>query len=345
MASSSSGPAEVSTVLPREPGVLLEPVLAIEDLHTYFFTRQGIVRAVNGLSLTIGREEFVGLVGETGSGKSVTAASVMGLVRPPGRIVRGEIRFEGRELTRLRERELQRIRGKKISLIVQNAKASLNPLLPVGKQILNVYRVHMQLPRKEAERHILRVLQAVGFDDPERIMESYPGQLSGGMAQRIVIAIAIGTSPDLVIADEPTTGLDVTVQAQVLDVATRMIEDARAATLLITHDLRIVANYCRKVAVMYSGRVVEFATVDEFFTAPLHPYSRRLLRALRSSTVPAAASSDATPEVRSDLRECQYRARCDMATLLCASEAPALREVRPGHWVECHHAEQNLKSV
>jgi oligopeptide/dipeptide ABC transporter ATP-binding protein len=259
--------------------------------------------------------------------------------------VRGSIRFEGQELTRLRERELQRIRGKKISLIVQNARASLNPLLPVGKQILNVYRVHMSGSRQTVEHHILRVLQAVGFKDPERVMESYPGQLSGGMAQRIVIAIAIGTSPKLVIADEPTTGLDVTVQAQVLDVATRMIEEARAAALLITHDLRIVANYCQKVAVMYGGRVVEFATVEEFFSGPLHPYSRRLLRALRSSTTLDASLTDAAPEVRADLHECQYRARCDMATALCASEAPLLRELRPGHWVECHHAEHNLSAT
>jgi len=284
-------------------------------------------------TLTSGPEEFVGLVGETGSGKSMTAASIMGLVRPPGRIVRGAIRFEGRDLTNLPEHELRRIRGKKISLMVQNAKASLNPLLPVGKQILNVYRVHMQASHKEIERHVRNVLHAVGFDDPERILHSYPGQLSGGMAQRIVITIAIGTSPDLVIADEPTTALDVTVQAQILELIKQRQRELGLAVAFVTHDLGVVASFCQSVKVMYAGRIVEAGVTAEIFANPCHPYNAALqqsIPALHQKGKPLFTIAGLPPDLAQAMPGCPFAPRCAYMLPKC-QQAPVRLQVMTGH--------------
>jgi ABC-type dipeptide/oligopeptide/nickel transport system ATPase component len=264
----------------------VDPTLSVEDLCTYFFTSRGVIKAVDGVTFEVAREEIVGLVGETGSGKSVTAASIMGIVRPPGQIVRGRIRFDGREITRMAEQEIRRLRGSQIAMVVQNPRAALNPLIPVGDQILNVYRTHLNISRREAEARMCSILEGVGFSEPRSIARSYVHQLSGGMAQRVIIAIAMGTSPKLVIADEPTTGLDATVQVEVLDLMIRLIRQARAAMLLITHDLGIVAQYCDSVAVMHSGVLVERADIETFFTRPSHAYSSKLLNALKSQTPP-----------------------------------------------------------
>ena len=217
-------------------------LLSVEGLFTYFQTRRGLVKALNGVSFDVGSEEILGLVGETGSGKSLTADSILGLVRPPGKIVAGSIRFDGEELTSMTEAELTRLRGSRITLVPQHAKSALNPLMTARDQLLNVYRAHLPFSSKGLEEHLAMMLREVGFSDPNRILTSYPHQLSGGMAQRVVLAMAIGTSPELVIADEPTSGLDATIQVKVLNLMQRLLKESRSSAILITHDLGIVAQ-------------------------------------------------------------------------------------------------------
>lgn len=317
-----------------------DALLTVEDLHTVFYTRQGALRALNGVSFQVWEREILGLVGETGSGKSLTAASILKLVLPPGRVVRGRALFQGIDLLALPEEQLRARRGRDISLVTQNAKAALNPLLPVGKQILNIYSAHLHKPRRECETHMLEMLRDVGFTEPEVTARRYPHELSGGMAQRAVIAMALGTSPQLVVADEPTTGLDATVQVQVLDLLVASVIEAGASALLITHDLGIVANYCDRVAMMHAGRIVEAANVDDFFAHPRHPYSVGLLNAQRRSRLGDIVIQGSPPDLAAPPSGCAYRERCPLATEICASERPEPREIEPEHWTECHHAEQ-----
>ena len=321
-------------------------MLTVEDLHVDFPTRQGTVHALNGASFNVSRNEILGLVGETGSGKSVTAATIIGLLRPPGHVTAGRIRFEGQSLIGMPDPEMNRLRGGQIALIVQNAKAALNPMIPVGRQIVRVYMTHLKDGSRRAEARMLEMLEAVGFSDPRRVASSFPHQLSGGMAQRVVIAIALGTSPKFVIADEPTTGLDASIQSDVLDLMVKMIADVGASALLITHDLGIVANYCHAVAVMHAGQVVEYARSSDFFRGPLHPYGRGLLNALTDSN-PAADSilvMGNVPDLTNLPSGCAYRLRCPLAVQLCSDQDPAMKEIRHEHWSKCHRADELEKA-
>ena len=256
------------------------PLLSLRDLHVSFFTPAGEVQAVRGVDLEIRAGETLALVGESGSGKSVTALSIIGLVDPPGRVTRGEIEFDGRELTSVSSKELRAIRGRRIAMVFQEPMTSLNPVLTIGDQIGEVLRIHLETPAREARDQVIDLLQRVGIPAAELRIDSYPHQLSGGMKQRAMIAMALACQPDLLIADEPTTALDVTIQAQILDLLARLQQEMGMAILLVTHNLGVVAHFARNVAVMYAGKLVEQAPVDRIFSAPAHPYTRALLRAL-----------------------------------------------------------------
>jgi oligopeptide/dipeptide ABC transporter ATP-binding protein len=315
-----------------------QPLLSVRELSTHFVTDHGVVKAVDRVSLDIAQGEIVGLVGETGSGKSVTGASILNLVREPGQIVSGSVLFEGADLTRMTERDLMRIRGSAIALIVQNVKASLNPLLPIGAQIMNVYRAHLALNKNAARELLMNMLQTVGFDDPRRVARSYPHQLSGGMAQRTLLALALGLSPKLIIADEPTSGLDATVQVEVLNTMSELIRERGTSMLLITHDFGVVSHYCDSVAVMYGGRLVERATVQQFFAHPAHPYSLRLLSAL-GRTGDAQQILSRQPELNMPTttteRGCNYAHRCSLTVQACLDDEPPMIKVAETQYARC----------
>ncbi len=253
------------------------PVLEATGLDVIYPLPAGDVTAVTNFGLAVGEREFVGLVGESGSGKSTAALAMMGLVRAPGRIVKGAVCFRGQDLLTRSDDELRSIRGREIGLVVQNSRAALNPLVQVGDQIANVYRAHHKVSKQEAGERAIEALKAIGIPDPVRRAQSYPHQLSGGMAQRILIAMATINSPQVLVADEPTTGLDVTVQAQFLDALQANVQNSGVAVLFVTHDLGIVAHYCDRVAVMYHGEVIEEAGVAALFASPRHPYTQRLI--------------------------------------------------------------------
>jgi oligopeptide/dipeptide ABC transporter ATP-binding protein len=264
----------------------------VRNLQTYFPTRAGLVRAVDGVSFFIDRGELLGLVGESGCGKSMTALSVMRLIAPPGKIVGGEIIFDGRDLLKLSNREMRDIRGNDIAMIFQDPMTSLNPVFTVGEQIAEALRLHRGLPRKEARKAAVAAMREVAISDPELRVDDYPHQLSGGMRQRIMIAMALACDPELLIADEPTTALDVTIQAQILELLNNLRKTHDLAVLLITHDLGVVAEVADRVAVMYTGKIVEESPVDELFARPKHPYTEGLLRSVPKLTMKDVAKSE-----------------------------------------------------
>lgn len=330
------------------PGVPTDTrsLLSVNNLHTYFGNRTGDVRAVNGVSFDLKRNEILGLVGETGSGKSVTATSILRLVPPPGQIVAGEVRLNGLDLLGLPEQEMNRVRGKQIGLIAQNVPASFNPLISVGRQMENVFRLHLALSRTAAESRAITMLEVVGLPEPRRVARCYIHELSGGMAQRVMIALVMGVGPNLVIADEPTTGLDATVQIEVLDLMTDMIRASNASAILITHDLRLVAHYCDVVAVMYSGAIVEKATVRDLFKQPCHPYTVGLLEALAAKQVAAGrwAPSGPLPDQANPPAGCTYHPRCPLAVEICRAIPPDLMTTKvDGHLARCHRVDDVLK--
>ncbi|MGB5379859.1 MAG: ABC transporter ATP-binding protein, partial [Acidimicrobiia bacterium] len=249
------------------------PILEIRDLETYFFTRDGVVKAVDGVDLTVGKGEIVGLVGESGCGKSVTSMSILRLIQNPGEIVGGEVYFHGDDLLKVTEKDMRSIRGDRISMIFQQPVGSLNPVFTAGSQISEVYEIHDNVRGKEGFRRAVDMLTKVGIPDPERRAKSYPHELSGGMAQRVMIAMALAAGPELLIADEPTTALDVTIQAQIIDLLAEIRHDLGTSIILITHDLGIVAEIADRVAVMYAGEIVEEADTKTLFADPKHPYT------------------------------------------------------------------------
>ncbi|MBX6372996.1 MAG: ABC transporter ATP-binding protein [Acetobacteraceae bacterium] len=320
-------------------------LLEIENLQTHFRTPGGIVRAVDGVSFQVEAGETLAVVGESGCGKSVTAMSVLRLIpEPPGKIA-GSIRFQGRDLLKLSEREMRGIRGNEISMIFQEPMTSLNPVLTVGRQIGETLRLHQGLDRKAAEARAVEMLQLVGIPEPARRVREYPHQLSGGMRQRVMIAIALACNPKLLIADEPTTALDVTIQAQILDLMRDLKRRVGAAIVLITHDLGVVAEVAERVVVMYAGRKVEEAPVGSLFRTPRHPYTQGLL-----GSVPKLGSSltgtetrlqeipGLVPSLRQRIEGCVFASRCAYATDLCRKVAPALEQKAPGHAAACHYA-------
>jgi peptide/nickel transport system ATP-binding protein/oligopeptide transport system ATP-binding protein len=320
-------------------------LLAVEDLHVEFAARGldnrvRVASALNGVSFRVEAGEILGLVGETGAGKSLTALAAMGLLRPPARIPRGAIRFEGRDLLGLPERDIARIRGRRMAMIVQSPLTSLDPLKRVGDQLVRMQRVHGTASRAEARERAEAMLAAVRIPDPRRRMQAWPHELSGGMAQRVLIAMALVNDPALVIADEPTTGLDVTVQAQVLDTLRDLVRARGLGALVITHDLGVVAHYCQRVAVMFAGRIVEDGPVAEVFARPAHPYTQALIASTpgRIAQLGWTVTGGTPPDLYDLPQGCLYRDRCPRAAPACLV-APARREVAPSHSAACHFAE------
>ncbi|MBM3650869.1 MAG: ABC transporter ATP-binding protein [Alphaproteobacteria bacterium] len=317
--------------------------LAVRDLSTTLFTRRGEMKAVDGLSLTVGAGETVALVGESGCGKSLTALSIMRLLPdPPARIVGGSVALNGRDIVALSEEAMLDVRGKEIGMIFQDPMSSLNPVTSVERQIAEVLAAHTDLDRSAARARALELLELVGMPDAARRLDAYPHQLSGGMCQRVMIAMAIACSPSVLIADEPTTALDVTVQAQVLSLLKRLQAEAGMAMIFITHDLGVVAETADRVAVMYAGRKVEEAPVDELFEAPLHPYTAGLIgatptpgaeRAARLADIPGMV-----PPLNALPRGCAFAPRCKQVMPRCLEERPTLSEPAPGRLVACFAA-------
>ncbi len=319
-----------------------DPVLEVRDLRTYFHTEEGVARAVDGVSFAVGRGQTLGLVGESGCGKSVSAFSIMRLVPdPPGRIEDGQILLKGRDLLVLDEEEMRRVRGDDIAMIFQEPMTSLNPVLTCGFQIAEAVVLHQQVPMQEARARAIEMLQLVGIPAPEQRIDEYPHQLSGGMRQRVMIAMALSCNPDVLIADEPTTALDVTIQAQILALLESLQESLQMAIVMITHDLGVIAETADQVAVMYAGQIVEYAETQALFIRPQHPYTRGLLRSIplldaeqeRLEIIPGVV-----PDARVFPPGCRFAPRCPLADDHCRAEAPPLEEIEAGHWASCWKA-------
>jgi oligopeptide/dipeptide ABC transporter ATP-binding protein len=333
---------------PSSPPGARETVLEVEDLRTYFEVEGEIAKAVNGVSFEIYADEVFGLVGESGCGKSVTALSVMRLIpSPPGTIAGGQIRYRGRDLLALPIREMRRIRGDRIAMIFQEPMTALDPVFTIGYQVREAILEHRPaLDRQTAEEHAAQMLERVGIADARRQLGSYPHQLSGGMRQRVMIAMALAMEPDLLIADEPTTALDVTIQAQILELMLELRKRADASMLLITHDLAVVAETCDRVAVMYGGEIQEIAEVRPLFRRPLHPYTQGLLASLPRPDRPRRQRLDAIPGSVPSILElpsgCKFVTRCPARIPLCEEVDPQLVEVESGRFCRCHVTERRL---
>jgi peptide/nickel transport system ATP-binding protein len=318
------------------------PLLEVEDLQTHFFSRDGVARAVDGVSFSVDAGETLAVVGESGCGKSVTSLSILRLVAsPPGRIVGGRVLFEGRDLLQLGEPEMRQVRGNAISMIFQEPMTSLNPALTVGRQIAETLVLHRGQSRREALANAAEMLRKVRIPEPERRLRQYPHELSGGMRQRVMIAMALACGPRLLIADEPTTALDVTIQAQILDLMRDLARETGAAIILITHHLGVVAEMAQRVIVMYAGRKVEEAPVAELFAHPRHPYTRGLLGSMPrlgnadGATPRLAEIPGMVPSLVQPPPGCLFAPRCPNALPRCSQEAPALTPQGPGHWAAC----------
>ncbi len=303
-----------------------EPLLDVRDLRTYFLTDGGDVRAVDGISFSMSEGERLGVVGESGSGKSVTAASIMGLIEPPGAVIGGEVLFRGQDLLRIPERDMQKIRGREIAIIFQDPMTALDPVFTIGSQLTETLRIHKKMTRREARTVAIDTLADVHIPSPEKRFSDYPHQFSGGMRQRVVIAMALLCDPALLIADEPTTALDVTSQAQVMDLMLGLANDRGTAVMLITHDLGVVAGFCENVQVMYAGEIIERGRAGPLYKSPNHPYTRGLLESVprldEEAPTQLYSIRGAAPSMTNPPSGCRFWPRCDHATDKCASEAP-----------------------
>jgi peptide/nickel transport system ATP-binding protein len=315
------------------------PTLQVEDLRTWFETRAGVMKAVDGVSLQVARGEVLGLVGESGCGKTVTGFSILGLVDPPGRVVGGSIRFQGRELIGLPERELRDLRGNRIAMIFQDPMMTLNPVLRIDTQMIEAVRAHAAVSRAQARERARDALGLVGIPSPEERLSAYPHQFSGGMRQRVTIAIALLHRPELIIADEPTTALDVTIQAQILAEVQHLARESGTALIWITHDLTVVAGLADRVAVMYAGRIVEAGGVDAVLDRPLHPYTAGLIGSVPSRNRRGnrlAQIAGMAPSLGDVPAGCAFRPRCPYASAACTAEPP-LDSPEPGRQLRCFH--------
>lgn len=316
-----------------------ETILHIKDLHTYFFTDDGEVPAVDGVSLQVNKGEIVGIVGESGSGKSVTSLSVMQLVpNPPGKIVSGEINFKDENLVRVNNKRMKAIRGNEIAMIFQEPMTSLNPLFTIGNQLKEAIRMHEKMNRKQAHEKSIELLKLVGLPRAEEVMNEYPHQLSGGMRQRVMIAMAMSCDPELLIADEPTTALDVTIQAQILELMRKLNEEKNTAILLITHDLGVVAEMCDRIIVMYAGQVVEKGTVREVLKGPQHPYTKGLIRSIpkiEEKNQILYSIPGTVPRPKMDRVGCRFAPRCESAFERCFNDNPTLYSLDDGRLSRC----------
>jgi peptide/nickel transport system ATP-binding protein len=331
-----------------------DALLEVDDLTTYFFTRDGVVRAVEGVSFRVMRGEVLAIVGESGCGKSVTSLSIMRLIAsPPGRTVRGRVLFEGRDLLELPEPEMRKIRGNAISMIFQEPMTSLNPVLTIGRQVAEALVLHRGMSREQALARSIELLREVRIPAPERRVNQYPHQLSGGMRQRVMIAMALACAPRLLIADEPTTALDVTIQAQILDLMRELSQKTGAAIVLITHDLGVVAEMAERVVVMYAGRKVEEASVADLFARPRHPYTRGLLDSIpklrgagvgnageRGTRRRLAEIAGTVPSLSEPITGCAFAPRCHFATARCRAESPVLEEKAAAHFAACWESQR-----
>lgn len=317
-------------------------ILEVKDLKTYFYTEDGVVKAVDGVNFYVKRGEVMGIVGESGCGKSVTSFSIMRLVGIPGKIIEGQIHFEGQDLLRLPEADMRHIRGNRISMIFQQPTSCLNPVFKVGDQIAEVLDIHQKFTKEQNRARVTELLRTVGIPEAEKRLDAFPHELSGGMAQRVMIAMALACMPELLIADEPTTALDVTIQAQILDLLRSLREQMNTSIILITHDLGIVAEMCERVAVMYAGRIVEETDVHTLFANPLHPYTVGLIGSIpvlgqvkdQLDVIPGSV-----PNLIDLPQGCKFAPRClarvEHGLEICTQEEPLLRAVEPRHPVRC----------
>jgi len=315
------------------------PTLKVEDIKTYFFTKAGVVKAVDGVSFSVDRSEVLGLVGESGSGKTVTGFSVMGLVDPPGRVAEGRILFQGNDIAGLPDEQMRRLRGRHIAMIFQDPMMTLNPVLRIDTQMIEAIRAHEDVDREEAWRRSRDALGQVGISAAEERLKAYPHQFSGGMRQRVCIAIALLNKPDLIVADEPTTALDVTIQGQILYEVQKLCREMSTALIWITHDLSVVAGLADRVCVMYAGKIVESGTVDEVLDAPLHPYTRGLIRSVPSQNPrgrPMSQIPGMTPSLVDLPPGCAFRTRCPRSDGACAAD-PEMSSPIAGREVRCFH--------
>ncbi len=318
-------------------------LLEVDDLKMYFHTQDGVVKAVDGVSYTLDRGETLGVVGESGSGKSVTSLTIMGLIEmPPGKIEGGDVRYRGKSLLQMSEAEMQHIRGNDIAMIFQDPMTSLNPVYTIGRQLGEGLRLHRGYSKEQALQRAVELLELVGIPNPEQRVKDYPHQFSGGMRQRVMIAMALACDPDILIADEPTTALDVTIQAQIIELMKEMQEKNGNAIIMITHDLGVVADVADKIMVMYAGSPVEMGTADEIFYEPHHPYTWGLMNSIpkaegdeKKALTPIKGNP---PSLVNVPKGCSFSPRCPFATDKCRAEKPARVEVSQGHYARCHYA-------
>lgn len=325
------------------------PLLKVNHLQTHFFTKSGVVKAVDGINFKINPGETLGIVGESGSGKSITAMSILGLIpSPPGKIVNGEIIYKGEDLIHKTEKQMRRIRGKEIAMVFQDPMTSLNPVFTIEKQLIETIIAHENFTKKQARTRALELLHMVGIPDPKKRLKTYPHEFSGGMRQRVMIAMALSCNPSLLIADEPTTALDVTIQAQVLELFKKMQTELNMATIMITHDLGVVAEVCDNVMVMYAGKPVEYTNTNELFDHGKHPYTLGLMNSIPKITVKRqklAAIKGTPPDLRDLPKGCNFAPRCNRVMESCLSIDPELQAINDHHSVRCLLYKESKKAV
>lgn len=319
-------------------------ILDVRNLSTYFFTKRGTVHAAEDVSFTLGEGEFLGIVGESGSGKSVTSLSIMKLVRRPGEIVSGEIMYDGKDVLKMDDAQLRSLRGGDIAMIFQEPLSTLNPSFTIGWQIEDTLRLHTDLDKAAIRQKAIDILKSVKIPEPENRLDDYPHQFSGGMRQRVLIAIALACSPKVLIADEPTTALDVTVQADIMDLLEELKEEFNLSILFISHNLNLIGERCSRIAVMYAGRIVEIAPTKALFEKPRHPYTEGLLKAIpsRAKNERLIAIPGDVPVIFGNEKGCLFRDRCPYAADICAQEMPELKDLGEGHFCRCHRSSEVL---
>lgn len=325
------------------------PILQVDQLHTHFFTKSGVVKAVDGVSFDVKPGETLGIVGESGSGKSITAMSILGLVpSPPGEIVDGNILFKGESLLHKSEKQMRKIRGKEIAMVFQDPMTSLNPVFTVEKQIIETLLAHEKISKKQARERAIELMNLVGIPDPHKRLKNYPHEFSGGMRQRVMIAIALSCNPSLLIADEPTTALDVTIQAQILELFKKMQKELNMAIIMITHDLGVVSEVCDRVMVMYAGKPVEFTDTKKLFDNGKHPYTTGLMNSIpkiTSKKQKLEAIDGVPPDLRNLPKGCSFAPRCKHTMKNCLTIDPGYTEVDEDHYVRCLLYEETEKAV
>ena len=331
------------TELKEQPVPEGHHLLEVQDLKMYFYTQDGVVKAVNGVSYNLDRGETLGVVGESGSGKSVTSLTIMGLVdMPPGKIMGGDVLYRGKSLLKMSERDMQHVRGNDIAMIFQDPMTSLNPVYTIGRQLSEGMRLHLGYTKEQAWKRSIELLDMVGIPNPEQRVKDYPHEFSGGMRQRVMIAMALACNPDILIADEPTTALDVTIQAQIIELMQEMQQKNGNAIIMITHDLGVVADVADKIMVMYAGSPVEFGTADEIFYGSLHPYTWGLTRSIPDPVFteknPLTPIEGNPPSLVNVPKGCPFSPRCPYATALCHEKYPDLYVTETGHYSRCHYA-------